>query len=369
MTNLDHGKFSRVTTTFHSLLALTVFFLFFTGYAIAFNTELWWMVELMGGNRGVLAVHRFAGFSLILLTGFWVTFMLLRSASRANFREVLPDLRTDLAAFIQDVKFALGRTDERHPAARQFAGYKAEEVPLISYVGKGVIWIFTVELLLLMLSGLLIWRKTWLIDFYNSQSVVMAFVAFHGLLGVIMLMGVMFHTFEHGFHPAFYPVEMKAFLPKDRTPNFHDDPDEYETTGIDRLRLRPSWRWATNLMGVLVVVGIVSVMMASLSYGGYPVPDRLQFNEGSVLRTIGVNIGMLVLLVGLMLSVYGNVLRARYLRRRRTEPAEDVERAPATADGGDRDGGTQTSTDGGPRPPADRSTDTDRPDGTADSGD
>ncbi|QLK26322.1 cytochrome b/b6 domain-containing protein [Natrinema zhouii] len=350
MTNLDHGKFSRVTTTFHSLLALTVFFLFFTGYAIAFNTELWWMVELMGGNRGVLLIHRLAGFSLILLTGFWVSYMLLRSTSRSNFRKVLPNLRTDLAAFIQDVKFALGRADERHPAARQFAGYKADEVPLLSYVGKGVIWIFTVELLLLMISGLLIWRKTWLIDFYNSQSVVMAFVAFHGLLGVIMLMGVMFHTFEHGFHPAFYPVEMKAFLPKDRTPNFHDDPDEYETTGIERLRLRPSWRWATNVMAVFVVVGIVSVMMASLSYGGYPVPDRLQFNEGSVLRTIGVNIGMLVLLIGLVLSMYGNVLRARYMRTRR----ETAERATA-ADGGEsdagRDGGledgTRTETDGG----------------------
>ncbi|WP_226479387.1 cytochrome b/b6 domain-containing protein [Natrinema amylolyticum] len=358
MTNLDHGKFSRVTTTFHSLLALTVFFLFFTGYAIAFNTELWWMVELMGGNEGVLLVHRFAGFSLILLTGFWVSYMLLRSTSRSNFRGVLPN-RTDISAFVQDIKFALGRADERHPAARQFAGYKADEVPLISYIGKGVVWIFTVELLLLMISGLLIWRKTWLIDFYNSQSVVMAFVAFHGLLGVIMLMGVMFHTFEHGFHPAFYPVEMKAFLPKDRTPNFHDDPDEYETTGIERLRLRSSWRWATNVMGVLVVVGIVSVMMASLSYGGYPVPDRLQFNEGSVLRTIGVNVGMLVLLIGLVLSMYGNVLRARYVRQRR----ETAERTTA-ADGGEREadrsgdleGGGRPGTDGGTRPIDDRST-------------
>ncbi|UHQ95028.1 cytochrome b/b6 domain-containing protein [Haloterrigena alkaliphila] len=269
MTNLDHGKFSRATTMFHSLLALTVFVLFFTGYAIAFNTELWWLVELMGGNRGVLSIHRLAGFALIALTGFWVPYMLLRSSSRSNFRGVLPAV-ADVKAFVQDVKFALGRADERHPAARQFGGYKADEVPLISYIGKGVIWIFTVELLLLMISGLLIWRKTWLIDFYNSQTVVMAFVAFHGLLGVIMLMGVMFHTFEHGFHPAFYPVEMKAFLPKDRTPGFHGDSDDYETTGIERLRRKRSWRWTTNVMGVLVVVGIVSMMMASLESVGNP---------------------------------------------------------------------------------------------------
>ena len=332
MTNLDHGKFSRVTTMFHSLLALTVFVLFFTGYAIAFNTELWWLVELMGGNEGVLSVHRLAGFALIALTGFWVTYMLLRSAGRANFSAILPDLRTDLAAFVQDVKFALGRADERHPAARQFAGYKAEETPLISYVGKGVIWIFTVELVLLMISGLLIWRKTWLIDFYNSQSVAMAFVAFHGLLGIIMLMGVMFHTFEHGFHPAFYPVEMKAFLPKDMTPNFHDDPDEYETTGIERLRRRPSWRWAMNVVAVLVVVGIVSVMMASLEYGGYPIPDTLAFGEGSVLRTIGINAGIFVLLLGLVLSMYGNVLRARYVRQRR---AQEQRATGAATDGGE----------------------------------
>jgi hypothetical protein len=159
----------------------------------------------------------------------------------------------------------------------------------------------------------------------------MAFVAFHGLLGIIMLMGVMFHTFEHACHPAFYPVEMKAFLPKDQTPNFHGDPDEYETTGIERLRLKPSWEWVTNLMAVMVVVGVVSVMVASLDYGGYPIPETLHFGEGSILRTIGINIGMLVLLIGLTLSVYGNVLRARYMRQR-SEAEEEREPAATTAD-------------------------------------
>lgn len=330
MTNLDHGKFSRVTTTFHTLLALTVFVLFFTGYSVAFNSELWWLVELMGGNQGVLAVHRIAGFSLIFLTSFWVLYVLLRVGGSASLTAVLPDLKNDTAAFVQDVKFALGWADERHPHARQFAGYSADEIPMLSYVGKGVIAIFTVELLLLMISGLLIWRKTWLIDFYNSQSVAMAFVGFHGLLGVIMLMGVMFHTFEHGFHPAFYPVEMKAFLPKKDTPEYHPDDEDPEGTGIERLQLKRSWGWATNLMGALVVIGIVSVLIVSMDYGGYPISETLVFGEGSLLRTIGVNIGVLVLFIGLFLSMYGNVLRARYLRQRREEERRDV----AATDGG-----------------------------------
>ena len=334
MTNLDHGKFSRATTLFHSLLALTVFLLFFTGYSIAFHTELWWLLELMGGTRGVVAVHRIAGFALIVLTGVWVPYMLLRPASRSNFTDLLPGL-DDIYAFIQDVKFALGWADERHAAAKQFAGYKAGETPLVSYIGKGVIWIFTVELILLMFTGVLIWRKPLLIAYFNSQSTAMAFVAFHGLLGVIMLMGVMFHTFEHGFHPAFYPVEMKAFLPKDRTPNFHGDPDDYDTTGIEELRLKPSWRWATNVFAIMVVVGIASVLLASIDYGGYPVPELLQFDEGSLLRTIGINVGMLVLLVGLLLSMYGNVLRARYLRQRPESAGEAATDggAPEEADG------------------------------------
>jgi cytochrome b subunit of formate dehydrogenase len=331
VTNLDHGKFSRATTLFHSLLAITVFVLFFTGYSVAFHTELWWLLELMGGTRGVLAVHRIAGFALIVLTGAWVPYVLLRPSSRSNFADVLPTIPDDITAFVQDVKFALGWADERHSAARQFAGYKAEETPLVSYVGKGVIWIFTVELILLMITGLLVWRKPALIDYFNSQSTAMAFVAFHGLLGVIMLMGVMFHIFEHGFHPAFYPVEMKAFLPKDRTPNFHGDPDDYDTTGIERLRLKPSWRWATNVFAVLTIVGITSVLLASMEYGGYPVPESLQFNEGSLLRTVGINAGILVLLIGFLLSMYGNVLRARYLRQRRES---EESRRPATDGGG-----------------------------------
>lgn len=342
MTNLDHGKFSRVTTVFHSLLALTVFVLFFTGYSVAFNSELWWLVELMGGNQGVLAIHRIAGFALILLTSFWVLYMLLRMGGSASFTAVLPT-PDDIAAFVQDVKFAFGMADERHPNARQFAGYSAEEIPMLSYIGKGVVAIFTVELLLLMISGLLIWQKTMLIDFYNSQSVVIAFVGFHGLLGVIMMMGVMFHTFEHTAHPAFYPVEMKAFLPKKDTPEYHGDEEADSATGIERLRLKSSWGWAANLLGALVVIGIVSVLIASMDYGGYPIPETLVFGEGSVLRTIGVNIGILVLFIGLFLSMYGNVLRARYMRQRR----EGTRGSTAATDGGERSGASRSTSERG----------------------
>lgn len=191
MTSLDHGKFTKVTTVFHSLLALDVFLLFFTGYSVMFNDELWWLVELMGGNAAVLSVHRFAGFVLIALTSFWIILMIITSNGRSNFREVLPDLENDVEAFIQDVRFALGRADDRHPHARQFAGYQSEEVPLLTYVGKGVVWIFTIELVLLMISGLLIWSKTGIMTFFQTKTAAMAFVTFHGILGIIMLMGVM----------------------------------------------------------------------------------------------------------------------------------------------------------------------------------
>ncbi|MFC7156775.1 cytochrome b/b6 domain-containing protein [Halomarina halobia] len=331
MTSLDHGKFTKTTTVFHSLLALDVFLLFFSGYAVMFNDELWWLLALMGGNTGVLALHRIAGFALIALTVFWVTFMIIGPGRRSNFREVLPDLRNDTRAFVQDVKFLLGRADERHPHARQFAGYTADEVPLLSYVGKGVVFIFTVELVLLMISGLLIWSKPALMQFFQTKTAAMAFVGFHGLLGVVMLMGVMFHIFEHGFHPAFYPVELKAFIPKSDIP--HADHDgEHEGTGIERLRLRPSWNWAVNLGGLAVVGGIVGVLLGSIYDSGYPVPGTLTVGGGptNVFLTIGINVGILVLFLGLVLSVYGNVLRSRYERQVRERG-----RAAATDGSGD----------------------------------
>ncbi|MFC7199869.1 cytochrome b/b6 domain-containing protein [Halospeciosus flavus] len=330
MTNLDHGKFTRVTTLFHSLLALDVFFLFFSGYAVMFNDELWWLVELMGGNTGVLAVHRVAGFFLIVLTVFWITLMLIGPGRQKNFKEVLPDIKNDTQAMIQDVKFVLGKADERHPHARQFAGYTADEVPLLSYVGKGVIWIFAVELTLLMISGILIWSKPSLMQFMQTKAAAMAFVAFHGLLGVVMFMGVMFHIFEHGFHPAFYPVEMKAFISKEDTPEHHAEGD-HEGTGIEQLRLRPTWSWVTNLMGAVTVVGIVSVLTASMFDSAYPIPLDLTVGGGPVnlAMTVGVNLGILVLFVGMMLSVYGNVLRARFESQRHEEQA-------AATDGGEQ---------------------------------
>lgn len=321
MTNLDHGKFTGVTTTFHALLALDVFLLFFTGYAILFNDALWWLIVLAGGNRGVVAVHRAAGLGLIVLTVFWIVLMVLSSTGRGNFRHVLPNV-ADIKAAIQDIKFALGWVDERHPNARQFAGYTADEIPLLSYVGKGVVWIFSIELTLLMITGLLIWNKPALIGLFQAKTSAMAFVVFHGLLGVIMFMGVMFHIFEHGFHPAFYPVELKAFVPKRFSPGYHgEDNEEHSSTGIENLTLRPSWRWATNLMGVLVIVGITSILLASIFMEGYPIPQDLTVGRGptNLLLVFGINIAVLVLFIGLMLSVYGNLLRQRWVRHVQSE--------------------------------------------------
>ncbi|PSQ11956.1 cytochrome b/b6 domain-containing protein [Halobacteriales archaeon QS_5_70_15] len=328
MTNLDHGKFTRVTTIFHSLLALDVFALFFTGYAVMFNDELWWLVVLLGGNTGVLGVHRIAGMGLIALIVFWMTLMLITDTGRSNFGEIIPG-PDDIEAFLQDVRFMLGRADERPPNARQLAGYDADEVPLLSYVGKGVVAIFAVELTLLTVSGLLIWSKTGLAALFQTKAAAMGFVVFHGLLGVIMLMGVMFHVFEHGFHPAFYPVETKAFIPRSMIPEYHSE--EESGNGIEQLSLSPSWNWAANVMGVLTVIGIVSVLVGSIFDEGYPVPRELAIGGGptNLLLTVGINVGILVLLVGLVLSMYGNVLRVRWERQ-----LEERRRGEAATDGG-----------------------------------
>jgi len=332
MTNLDHGKFTRVTTVFHSLLALDVFFLFFTGYGIMFNDELWWLVSLMGGITGVAALHRVAGAGLIALVVFWIVLQVISPTGRSNFREILPE-RADMEAFVQDVKFMLGRADERHPHARQFAGHTADEVPLLSYIGKGVVFIFAIELTLLTISGLLIWSKTGLMGLFATRTAAMAFVVFHGLLGVIMLMGVMFHIYEHGFHPAFYPIETKAFIPRSMVPEHHGD-GEPEGTGIENLSLSPSWRWVSTVMGSFVVIGIVSVLLGSLFDEGYPVPREIAIGGGptNLLLTIGINIGIFVLLFGLVLSMYGNVLRIRWERELERDAGEE---GPAATDGGE----------------------------------
>jgi len=342
MSNLDHGKFTRVTTLFHSLLALDVFLLFFSGYAIMFNDELWWLLALLGGATGTVAVHRIAGLGLITLVIFWVTLQVTSSTGRSNFWAAKPT-KGDFDAFIQDIRFVLGRADERHPNARQFAGYKSDEVPLLSYVGKGVVAIFTIELLLLTVSGLLIWSKTGVASLFQTKAAAMAFVTFHGLLGVIMLMGVMFHIFEHGMHPAFYPVETKAFIPRSMIPEQHaDGGEEPDTTGIERLSLSPSWRTVSTIFGAITVIGIVSVLIASIFDEGYPVPRELAIGGGptSLLMTIGINLGILVLGVGLVLSMYGNVLRIRWERQ-----LEASDQEPATAaDGGEprSDGGVES---------------------------
>ena len=329
MTQLDHGKFSRMTTTFHTLLALDVFVLFFSGYSLMFNDELWWMVNLMGGAQGVSAVHRIAGGGLLALVVFWMLMMVTTDTGRGNFREILPS-KADFDAFIQDVQFLLGSADERHPNARQFAGGTADEIPLLTYIGKGVVFIFAIELTLLSVSGILIWSKTGVMEVMATKTAAAAFVTFHGLLGVIMVMGVIFHIFEHGFHPALYPVEVKAFIPKSMIPEQHDD--DVEGTGIERLELSPSWNMASTVVGAMAVIGIVSILLGSLFDEGYPVPRELAIGGGptDVLLTVGINAGVFVLLLGLVLQMYGNLLRVRWERQLEQEASEP----PTAADGG-----------------------------------
>jgi hypothetical protein len=162
----------------------------------------------------------------------------------------------------------------------------------------------------------------------------MAFVVFHGLLGIVMVMGVMFHIFEHGMHPAFYPVETKAFIPRSMIPEGHDDDDDddHEGTGIEELELSPSWHSVSTIFGSLVVVGIVSVLMGSIIREGYPVPRELVVSGDvtNLLLTVGINIGVFVLFAGLVLSMYGNVMRVRWEKEmRRRQESETV------ADGGE----------------------------------
>lgn len=337
MTQLDHGKFTRMTTTFHTLLALDVFVLFFSGYSMMFNDELWWLVGLMGGATGVVAVHRVAGAGLLVLVLFWMLMMVTTDTGRGNFREILPG-RADVDAMVQDVKFLLGRADERHPNARQFAGGTADDIPLLTYIGKGVVFIFAIELALLSISGVLIWSKSGIIELMATRTAAMAFVTFHGLLGVIMLMGVMFHIFEHGFHPAFYPVEVKAFIPRSMIPEYHADGGEEEEmaeearTGIERLELSPSWNAASTVVGALTVIGIVSVLLGSVFDEGYPVPREIVIGGGptNLLLAVGINAGIFVLFLGLILQMYGNLLRVRWERQ-----LESEERPPAATDGGE----------------------------------
>jgi len=283
------------------------------------------MLSLMGGPQSVTALHRAAGFGLIALIGFWATLMITTDTGRSNFREIIPT-GDDIKAFIQDVQFALGNADERHPNAKQFAGGDPDEIPLLSYIGKGVVFIFAAELFLLTISGLLIWSKTGLMQYFGTKTAAMGFVVFHGLLGVIMLMGVMLHIFEHGLHPAFYPVEPKAYIPRELIPETHAD------GGIEDLTLSPSWSTVTAIMGILTVVGITSVMIGSVFDEGYPVPREISIGGGpeSLLLTIGINAGMFVLFVGLVLSMYGNLLRVRWERQLEEERSQPT----AAADGG-----------------------------------
>jgi hypothetical protein len=95
----------------------------------------------------------------------------------------------------------------------------------------------------------------------------------------------------------------------------------------------------------MVVVGIVSVLIGSVFDEGYPVPRELAIGGGpsNLLLTIGINVGVLVLFVGIVLSVYGNLLRIRW----EAEVAAEGEESRAATDGGEPVDGAGSTDEGG----------------------
>jgi hypothetical protein len=116
-------------------------------------------------------------------------------------------------------------------------------------------------------------------------------------------------------------------------PEYHSDDEDADDVGIERLDLAPSWNTASTVVGALTVIGIVSVLISSVFDEGYPVPREIAIGGGpsNLLLTVGINMGIFVLFLGLVLQMYGNLLRVRWERQLEAE----------------REEGRVTATDGG----------------------
>ncbi|AXR82221.1 Cytochrome c family protein precursor [Natrarchaeobaculum sulfurireducens] len=315
-------RFSSVQVYVHGTIALCIFVLYLTGLPMTFADHLGWLFAIFGYGNVVL-LHVVAGVVFITVATYYLLYVLLTGLFGPGRIAALPT-RRDVSEAIGYVKYLLGRGEK--PAADKY-----------TWLQKGEIWVLGVELLVLSVTGLLLWYRGLFVSpefraalggHEQLADVLLLIVRdIHVVVALTMLMGIAFHLYmvnvkeRFPFNRTMFTGDVSASRAKHHWADWADEQLEGDAdAGHDETPV-PSRR--TLAVITLALLAFFAVVLLSTLFAAVlsPLPTReyllaLPFDPvthgaASVVFFVGLNVAVLLIVAGALAICYGLAKRLR----------------------------------------------------------
>jgi len=218
-------RFSLNIRLQHLTLAIGVILLIITGLPIKFHDS-WWanlFFDLIGGIQVSRFIHR-VGAGMLIFVSIWHTiYIAFTKEGRNEFKELLPR-KKDFLDFYQNIKYMLGKTNERPKYGRY------------SYIEKFDYWAVYWGMVIMVLSGLILWFHNFFLGIFPKFVFDIAKEAHSDEAMLATLAIVIWHWYNAHFNPHVFPFNPTIFtgkISKERMMREH--PLEYEKIMKEKL--------------------------------------------------------------------------------------------------------------------------------------
>lgn len=292
----DVQRFSRVQSWAHAVLGLSIMLLILTGLPITFSEQLGWLMTLLGGPKVTMLLHRLAAWALIFTSIFFGVHFILTRAFLREGESVLLTFQ-DLRDAIQDMKYALGLTEE------------TPRIGKYDWIRKMNMAGVTLFVILMIATGLVLWFP---LEFTSqfSLTTIIAVRTVHAGVAIVFLLFLFAHTTSIHLRPDKFPMDMSIFtgyIPMEDArkefPLWAEKLEKKAANGGSEIENKSYSPYRKAWVGA-VAVAFLSLVFASLNLKAEGLAG-LRLGDAGIWATIGLSIalGLTILYFGAM--VYG----------------------------------------------------------------
>lgn len=177
-------RFSRNWRVQHMLLMISVLLLIISGFSLKYSDTFWGkvLIFLEGGFQARGSLHRLSAILLFITVIYHLVYISLTKEGRSEFKNLLPK-KSDFVDLKNSVLYDLLKRSEK-PA---FGRY--------SYREKVQYWAFFIFILLMFLSGVVLWFHDFFFSFFPKWAFDVSFALHGGTATLVILFLVLWHMY------------------------------------------------------------------------------------------------------------------------------------------------------------------------------
>ena len=178
----------------HFLLMVSTLLLMVSGFSLKYSDTFWGkaLIFLEGGFQARGSLHRLSAILLFITAMYHLIYISLTNEGRKEFRSLLPS-RRDFIDFKNGIAYDLLKTTEKPSLGRY------------SYREKVQYWAFFVFILLMFLSGLVLWFHDFFFGCLPKWVFDVSFALHGGTATLVILFLVLWHMYIVHLSPGNFP--------------------------------------------------------------------------------------------------------------------------------------------------------------------